>query len=237
MGSRHWCWTLFCDRYDWFPFFEHEAHRYTVVQREVCPETGNEHWQGYTELFKPMRKSQMKWEIIGDSRVRLFERKGSRLEARIYCMEEETRLKGWGPYEFGEWNKKGQGNRTDHDEVAKEIKSVGLIETINTYPGHYIRFHGGMHRLDSHYHRNKLRKIKVREGEYEEGMYCVQYGDKLDDKFAHYDGEDTIFVPRGNRHMANLYESGRPLVVNKRYAAWKHVVYEKEAMEEEVVWN
>lgn len=217
MANRHWCFTVY--DMNWFPHDWHENHRYTVVQLEKCPETGKKHWQGYTELNEPMRMEGFIEQIIGVNDCHVEKRKGSRLEARVYCMEEETRIHG--PYEFGKWNKKGQGNRTDHDNVANEIKENGFNTAVETYPGHFIRFHRGMERLSSRINANKVRKITVREGQYEDGMYCVQRMNK----FEEYMGEKTIYVPWHERNDP-VYEDRLPVVVNKHYAAWTEVVYE-----------
>lgn len=91
--------------------------RYLVMQEEVCPETGRQHYQGYVEFNSPVRMRKVK-ELLQDEAMHLEVRKGSRDEAREYAMKEETRVNG--PYEFGTWIQ-GQGTRSDLASVKAAI--------------------------------------------------------------------------------------------------------------------
>lgn len=96
MTSRHWCFTLnnFCEKHkeglDWKALGE-DVVRYAVWQLERGGgggEGGHEHVQGYVELNKPGRFKT----ILGGAHFET--RKGSREQARVYCMKEDTRVLG-----------------------------------------------------------------------------------------------------------------------------------------------
>lgn len=93
-----------------------EYVRYGVYQLERG-ESGTPHYQGYAEFTKPVRFSALKkwmptahWE----------QRRGSRDQARAYCMKEDTRVAG--PFEHGDWAAGGQGSRTDVAAAAQTLR-------------------------------------------------------------------------------------------------------------------
>ena len=81
--------------------------RYTVFQLERG-ENETPHFQGYIELNKPQRMSGMKKLI---PRAHFEGRKGTRQQARDYCMKQDTRVAG--PWEHGTFSAGGQGRRND----------------------------------------------------------------------------------------------------------------------------
>lgn len=85
----------------------HESIRRAVVQKEKCPDTGREHFQGFLELNAPMRFAGIKSLIRCDS-SHLEKRKGTPLQAWEYCVKEESRVDG--PWMYGD-PPKGQGHR------------------------------------------------------------------------------------------------------------------------------
>lgn len=91
--------------------------RYLVMQQELCPDTGRLHMQGYVELTRSMRISQVKSLL---SQTAHFEvRRGTRDQARAYCMKEDTRTDG--PWEFGDFGEGGQGKRTDLMDIKQKL--------------------------------------------------------------------------------------------------------------------
>lgn len=115
MVSRAYCFTLFkldeLDEQD-YP----EIVRYCIHQLEKCPESGRLHYQGYVELAKPVRITQLKqWLPTANFQAR----RGTREEARAYCSKEESREEG--PWEYGQWEKGGQGTRTDLGQVKRRL--------------------------------------------------------------------------------------------------------------------
>lgn len=119
--------------------------RYIVFQRELCPSTNNEHTQGYLELTVPLRVSGIRG-IVGDSSVHCESRKGTREQARAYCMKEETRVAG--PWEKGLWEKGGQGSRNDLKELCdKIINGEDKKKSILDHAVTYVKYHKGIDKL------------------------------------------------------------------------------------------
>lgn len=110
--QRAWCFTLnnpeehgIVD--DVLPVLAQE--RYVVWQRERG-ENGTPHIQGYIELHNPVRLSAMKlWLPSAHFEVR----RGTREQARAYCMKEDTRDAG--PWERGDFDRgKQSGDSENH---------------------------------------------------------------------------------------------------------------------------
>lgn len=115
MTSRSWTFTSYSESAPEFC----DKIRYLGYQQERCPTTGKLHWQGYLELFNSMRLSGVK-KLLGDNSIHLEKRRGTRDEARNYCIKDETRVSG--PFEFGNWIS-GQGCRTDLIKLVSDIES------------------------------------------------------------------------------------------------------------------
>jgi len=114
-GLRNWCWTTYQ-----LPVKVPETnkyHRYTVYQLEKCPETQRVHAQGYTEFTRTMRMRAVK-EAFSDDTIHLEPRQGTRQQARVYCMKEESREEA--PKEFGEWMVE-PGKRIDLVQARSKI--------------------------------------------------------------------------------------------------------------------
>jgi hypothetical protein len=90
--------------------------RYLVFQKEQG-ENGTPHFQGYMEFTNGKPMSWLKNNISGTAH---FEpRRGTREQARDYCMKEDTRVEG--PWEAGVFTT--QGERTDITKFKDAIKS------------------------------------------------------------------------------------------------------------------
>lgn len=139
---RHWCFTSFKFDYDEpeKPRFSSKV-RYAIWQLEECPTTGKWHLQGYAE-FKNTIRIKAAAKAIGDPKAHMSVRKGTRDEARNYCLKDSTKLKG--PWEYGIWIK-GQGHRTDLDEVSDMIKNeTKEVEIFESHPTTYIKYSRGI---------------------------------------------------------------------------------------------
>jgi len=88
----------------------HPNFKYMVYQVETCPETSRWHIQGYLELKRAASLLTVRTMFL-PSEVHLEPRRGTRAQARDYCMKEESRAVE--PIEFGEWIPDKQGQRTD----------------------------------------------------------------------------------------------------------------------------
>lgn len=101
---------------------------YLVFQKEVG-ESGTPHLQGYIQMERKVdivAVTKFLQEILG-TQVRTFEAMGSSDQARDYCTKEDSRVENTTFVEIGELiqiaAKRGQGQRTDLDEVRLAIES------------------------------------------------------------------------------------------------------------------
>lgn len=120
MSLRNWLFTSFKTETN-FDFSEHESVRYAIWQKERCPTSGREHWQGYIEFNIKCRMSHLK-KVLGDQAAHCEGRRGTREQARDYCSKEESRLEG--PFLYGVFEEGGQGARNDLRAQAQIIKDI-----------------------------------------------------------------------------------------------------------------
>ncbi len=120
------------------------AHRlrYAVFQEEKGEK--NSHYQGYLELNTNAR---MKWisEALG-GHCHLEPRRGTRAQARDYCMKADTRVRG--PWEHGTWKAGGSGARADLLEVSDMVQAgCQIAEISREFPIQFIKYHRGISKL------------------------------------------------------------------------------------------
>lgn len=134
LSRRNWCFTL-NNPTDNINFTDVPNVRYAVYQRERG-EQGTEHFQGYLELRKPARMSAMRKLIPGAH----FEvRRGTRDQAREYCLKQDTRIDG--PFEFGDWTCE-PGKRTDLLEIKRMVDGGQDPKAIwDEHFGSMLRYH------------------------------------------------------------------------------------------------
>lgn len=125
--SKYWVFTEFIDDFETSTecFLQQltDEHKlqYCVYQREICPTTNREHFQGYIECAVRKRLTWLKRNV---SYTAHFERmRGTRRQARDYCMKKETRKPDCEPVELGIWNAPQPGKRTDLDAVKEKLDS------------------------------------------------------------------------------------------------------------------
>jgi len=146
--SRFWCFTVFPDpesgglsgdkalTQDWDPletwileragtFDDGGLIRYLVIGREICPDTGRLHGQGYVEFAQLHSKTMgaVKTDFEDDT-LHLGVRQFSRQAAREYCLKDGMYV------EFGKWLEGGQGTRSDLNDVSEMVlegKPLGYI--------------------------------------------------------------------------------------------------------------
>lgn len=122
---------------------QHPQFRYMVFQEERSA-SGTRHYQGYIEFKNTIRFNNM--QNLFHGKAHLEPRRGTRNQARNYCMKEESRISG--PYEVGDWLKGGQGTRTDLLALSKEIQTgASEADIASEYPVSYIKFHRGINKL------------------------------------------------------------------------------------------
>lgn len=136
--SKFWCFTLNNPDLENTPVFDQERVAYAVYQVERG-EQGTLHLQGYVELTQNMRMVGVK-NLFGGwaQRAHWEKRRATRDAAREYCMKEETRVQG--PFEFGVWQSRSQGKRSDLANVVELIKQGKTMkELLEEYPEVTVR--------------------------------------------------------------------------------------------------
>lgn len=173
-----------------------EYVRYGVYQREKG-EQGTEHFQGYAEFHKTQRFSALKkWLPTAH-----FEpRKGTRDQARNYCMKEDTRVDG--PWEYGTWATQ-QGKRTDLDNACDTLKDEGVRGVALKHPREFVKYHAGFKALERHL------RPRVNEGKFKLSDFPVSYVPITDWSKVH------VFwgVPGAGKTQFALAHFTSPLVV------------------------
>lgn len=155
--QRSWCFTSY--KVDNPLPIENEKIRYCIYQRERCPESGREHFQGYIELKTKSRFSALK-TLFNDQGLHCELRRGTREEARDYCRKEESRIDG--PWEFGDFGQGGQGERNDIKAKAAIIKDIqrenpktALQVIADKYPEFILQYARGVQTLLSNLPQEK----------------------------------------------------------------------------------
>nr|QXP07604.1 MAG: replication associated protein [Arizlama virus] len=121
--ARTWCFTL-NNPTDYLDFTKHPSVTYAIYQTE-SGEQGTRHYQGYIEVSKATVLSTMKKMIPG---AHFEQRRGTREQARDYCMKEDTRLDG--PYEYGDFGSKKPGTRNDLKAACDIIRDGGGLKRV-----------------------------------------------------------------------------------------------------------
>lgn len=137
--ARHWCFTVNNPEQplDWSAV---KGVRYAVYQME-SGESGTPHFQGYVEFSTQPRLAALK-KILPTAHWE--PRRGTRDQARAYCMKDESRLDG--PWEFGNWIS-GQGARSDLATAIESAKQGGMKRLAEEHPVAYVKYHKGIQHL------------------------------------------------------------------------------------------
>src|SRR5690554_1300127 len=126
--------------------------RYCVFQREKGEKEKTEHIQMYIEFSKPVRFEKMKKLF---PKAHIEKRRGTRKQARNYCMKEDSRVGQ--VIEIGEWVD-NQGKRTDLDNITDMIFAGENEESIMyAYPKQYLLFEKHINKMI-----NKQKEIKYK---------------------------------------------------------------------------
>jgi len=91
-----------------------EGVGYLVYQRELCPDSGREHIQGYVQFSKQYRllqaKSRVQSMFSTGSSPRMALANGTPEQNRVYCTKSESRKSGCEPVELGTMSRPGKRN-------------------------------------------------------------------------------------------------------------------------------
>lgn len=116
MTSRGWAFTSFKEVE---PKWNESVMKYMIYQREKCPSTGREHWQGYVKFKSPVRRKGAQLSI-GDDVAHMEASKGDETSNINYCSKSTTKI--------GEVIQHGtptvQGQRTDLQNYAKAVTDL-----------------------------------------------------------------------------------------------------------------
>jgi len=141
---RRYCYTLHVDsREDWTPTLPDHVV-YHIAQLESAPTTGALHWQGYVELDRPARFTQVKnWLNMGAAHVEAS--RGTVEQNIAYCSKQESRADpDVLPTVLGVPSA-GQGERTDLSSAVAIVRSArGLRGVLEDMPETFVRHHRGL---------------------------------------------------------------------------------------------
>lgn len=147
--ARNYCFTVNANP---STFFNHWSTcdlpsliQYIVFQKEVAPETGHLHVQGYVQLSKALSLKQV--QILLRSKCHLEKANGTGAQNRTYCTKTDSRLDGTEPVERGAL--KEQGRRTDLEALAERVVAVGSVtaELAREFPAPFVRNYRGLQAL------------------------------------------------------------------------------------------
>ncbi len=99
-----------------------DTTRYLVFQKEVAPTTGTLHIQGLIVFTNARTLAGLTRRGSPLTRAHLEVMRGTIIQARQYCMKNETRLPGSEPVEIG--NMPSQGSRTDLAAMGQWIREA-----------------------------------------------------------------------------------------------------------------
>jgi hypothetical protein len=126
--SRDWCFTAWEK-----PQFDEENVRYICWGLETCPTTDRKHYQGFAVFKRTCRVPKAKTWIGAGDKTHLEARRGTRVEARTYC------LKDGDVYEWGEF-----------EGVTKEQMFKFPINKLKReHPEFYCRYWRGLEKLQN----------------------------------------------------------------------------------------
>lgn len=147
--ARNYCFTVNAEPKRFFNHWQTcdlpTLVQYIVFQKEVAPETGHLHVQGYVQLTKPLSKKQT--QVLLRSNAHLEASKGSAAQNKAYCTKTESRLDGTDPVERGV--AKEQGRRTDLEAIAQRVVTERRVsqELIMEHPSVFVRNYRGLQAL------------------------------------------------------------------------------------------
>lgn len=120
--ARGIVWTLF-DYENYIHLLEEEKCRYIVYGKEVCPDTGRLHLQGYVYYENPQSLKEFSTRF---NNCHVEKQRGTAEQAADYCKED------------GDWTERGelpkQGKRTDWAQAVEQLKTSEVSEVIIEQP-------------------------------------------------------------------------------------------------------
>jgi len=135
--TKFWLFTQF--NINEIPRYHGGRMHYLVYQREVCPETGRMHFQGYCEFRSNQRLEAVRRLFPG---AHLERRYGTQEQAIAYCTKDETRAPGSTPIICGVPTLANQGARNDLLLVKNDIESgCSMMEVFEKHFNASCKYH------------------------------------------------------------------------------------------------
>ncbi len=205
--KRHWCFISFLDSLP--DTYDKKVVRYVIYQREVCPESKKQHFQGYIEFYDNTRVGQAK-AVLGECHLEC--RRGSRTEAREYCRKVETAVPD-SQFEFGDWREDISRKRKLSDMLKTDMT---LDDLIAEAPHLYVMYYRGLHKL---YSRRLAKAAKV----FREVTVTVLIGPTGCGKTKKAtSGDDWYIIPCSEKTWFDNYEGEKTLVIDDFYGGIKY---------------
>lgn len=238
MSSRSYCFTLNNPTIAETEIIEDSGCRYLIYGIEIGENQGTLHYQGYLEMTSPQRISYLKKWL---PRAHFEPRKGTREQAREYCMKDGEWI------ECGSWEAGGQGARNDLEVLMNRVKKnepmINIMESDPQSVSRNLRFIEKYRELTEKEQTREFRKVEVdiyvgdagtgktrKAFEENPGLFTVNPDESF--PFDGYDGESTILIDDfyGDlkyHHLLRILD-GHQLRVNvkgsHRYARWTKVI-------------
>lgn len=131
--KRDYCFTAYK-----YPKPDIDKISYMVYQRELCPSTGREHWQGFAQLREASSRRTFQ-RIMGIDGLNCRTIDGTPEQNREYCTKLKSRASEDDPYfEHGEII--NQGHRSDMDIIYTDIEEGKTMkELLKKHEGKVVR--------------------------------------------------------------------------------------------------
>lgn len=142
--ARRYCYTHHVEsREDWAPVLGDHVI-YHIAQLERCPTTGALHWQGYVELDRPMRFTQLK-TILDMPTAHVQASRGTAEQNIAYCSKQESRADNEVLPTILGTPSSGQGTRTDIAHAVALIRGGrGMAAVLDEAPETFVKYHRGL---------------------------------------------------------------------------------------------
>lgn len=154
--GEHWCFTYYPEG-DWeFPDMRGHPHfEYQGAEKEKCPGTGRDHWQGYMQFTTTITRSSIFKYMAGTTKKFWVEPcLGSDVQNTNYISKDKTEK-----YEHGTKRAIEQGKRNDLKALCMgELNAKTVANNLNTY----VRYARGIRDARAILHKPQRRNVKVR---------------------------------------------------------------------------
>ncbi len=182
--------------------------RYLIYQQEIAPTTNNLHYQVYVEYFRGVRMKNVANTFHGHAEVR----KGTRQQARKYCMKKETAVHGT-LEEHGEW-RPCTNVKTTLKDLLSECKDIRTI--VKQYPEWFVRYHRGLKAL---FEEQKIEQAKTFRNVQ---VHCI-IGDTGTGKTKQAtSGSDWFIMPMSDQLWFDGYRGQSTLIIDDFYGGIKY---------------